>query len=126
MVAALGGPTDLLTGFSRHLPNAPVVYEVEADEPGAIVSMDTRALGQTAAELGGGRTYPTDVIDPAVGIDHCARIGEIVDRGSVLCRVHARTQADAAHASQSIRAAFTVDAQPVPHTPLVREVLRET
>ena len=125
MVAALGGPTDLLTGFSRHLPNAPVVYEVEADEPGAIASMDTRALGQTVASLGGGRTHATDVVDPAVGIDHCARIGDTVDRGSVLCRVHARSHADAEHASQNIRAAFTVDAQPVPHTPLVREVLRE-
>jgi len=126
MVAALGGPTDLLTGFSRHLPNAPVVYEVEADEPGAIASMDTRALGQTVASLGGGRTHATDVIDPAVGIDHCARIGDTVDRGSVLCRVHARTHADAEHASQRVRAAFAVGTQPVPHTPLVREVLRET
>ena len=95
MVAALGGPADLLTGFPRHLPNAPVVCEVGADELGTIVSMDTRALGQTLAELGGGRTHPTDVIDPAVGIDRCARIGDTVDRGSVLCRVHARTQADA-------------------------------
>jgi thymidine phosphorylase len=125
MVAALGGPTDLLSGFSRHLTNAPVVCEVAADESGAIVSMDTRALGQTVAELGGGRTHPTDAIDPAVGIDHCARIGDTVDRGSVLCRVHARTQADAEHASQRVRAAFAVGTQPVQHAPLVRDVLRE-
>ena len=125
MVAALGGPTDLLTGFPRYLPNAPVVCEVGADEPGTIVSMDTRALGQTLAELGGGRTHPTDVIDPAVGIDHCARIGDTVDRRSVLCRVHARTQADAEHASQRVRAAFAVGTPPVQHAPLVREVLRE-
>ena len=125
MVAALGGPADLLTGFSRHLPNAPVVYEVEVGEPGVIASIDARVLGQTVAELGGGRTHPTDTIDPAVGIDHCARIGDTVDRGSVLCRVHARTQADAEHASQRVRAAFAVGAQPVQHAPLVREVLRE-
>ena len=125
MVAALGGPADLLTGLSRHLPNAPVVREVAADESGAIVSMDTRALGQTVAELGGGRTHPTDAIDPAVGIDHCVRIGDTVDRGSVLCRVHARTQADAEHASQRVRAAFAVGTQPLQHAPLVREVLRE-
>ena len=125
MVAALGGPADLLTSLSRHLPTAPVVCAVDADEPGMIVSMDTRALGQTVVELGGGRTHPTDVIDPAVGIDHCARIGDTVDRGSVLCRVHARTQADAEHASQQVRAAFAVGTQPVQHAPLVREVLRE-
>ena len=125
MVAALGGPADLLTGFPRYLPNAPVVCEVGADEPGTIVSMDTRALGQTLAELGGGRTHPTDVIDPAVGIDHCARIGDTVDRGSVLCRIHARTQADAEHASQRVRAAFAVGMPPEQHVPLVREVLRE-
>lgn len=125
MVAALGGPADLLTSLSRHLPTAPVVCAVDADEPGMIVSMDTRALGQTVVELGGGRTHPTDVIDPAVGIDHCARIGDTVDRGSVLCRVHARTQADAEHASQRVRAAFAVGMQPVQHAPLVREVLRE-
>jgi thymidine phosphorylase len=125
MVAALGGPADLLTGFPRYLPNAPVVCEVGADEPGTIVSMDTRALGQTLAELGGGRTHPRDVIDPAVGIDHCARIGDTVDRGSVLCRVHARTQADVEHASQRVRAAFAVGMPPEQHVPLVREVLRE-
>ena len=82
-------------------------------------------LGQTVAELGGGRTRPKDAIDPVVGIDHCARIGDTVDRGSVLCRVHARTQADAAHASQRVRAAFAVGTQPLQHAPLVREVLRE-
>jgi thymidine phosphorylase len=125
MVAALGGPADLLTSFPRCLPTAPVVCAVDADEPGMIVSMDTRALGQTVVELGGGRTHPTDVIDPAVGIDHCARIGDTVDRGSVLCRVHARTQADAEHASQRVHAAFAVGTQPVQHAPLVREVLRE-
>ena len=125
MVAALGGPADLLTSFPRCLPTAPIVCAVDADEPGMIVSMDARALGQTVVELGGGRTHPTDVIDPAVGIDHCARIGDTVDRGSVLCRVHARTQADAEHASQRVRAAFAVGTQPVQHAPLVREVLRE-
>ena len=125
MVAALGGPADLLTSLSRHLPTAPIVCEVDANESGMIVSMDTRALGQTVIELGGGRTHPTDVIDPAVGIDHCARIGDTVERGSVLCRVHARTQADAEHASQRVRAAFAVGMQPVQHAPLVREVLRE-
>ena len=125
MVAALGGPTDLLTSFPRCLPTAPIVCAVDADEPGMIVSMDARALGQTVVELGGGRTHPTDVIDPAVGIDHCARIGDTVDRGSVLCRVHTRTQADAEHASQRVRAAFAVGTQPVQHAPLVREVLRE-
>ena len=125
MVAALGGPADMLTGFPRHLPNAPVVCEVGADELGTIVSIDTRALGQTVVELGGGRTHPTDVIDPSVGIDRCARIGDTVDRGSVLCRVHARTQADVEHASQRVRAAFAVGMPPEQHVPLVREVLRE-
>ena len=125
MVAALGGPADLLTSSPRRLPTAPIVCAVESDEPGMIVSMDTRALGQIVVELGGGRTHPTDVIDPAVGIDHCARIGDTVDRGSVLCRVHARTQADAEHASQRVHAAFAVGTQPVQHAPLVREVLRE-
>ena len=125
MVAALGGPADMLTGFPRHLPNAPVVCEVGADELGTIVSIDTRALGQTVVELGGGRPHPTDVIDPSVGIDRCARIGDTVDRGSVLCRVHARTQADVEHASQRVRAAFAVGMPPEQHVPLVREVLRE-
>ena len=125
MVAALGGPADLLTSSLRRLPTAPIVCAVESDEPGMIVSMDTRALGQIVAELGGGRTHPTDVIDPAVGIDHCARIGDTVDRGSVLCRVHTRTQADAEYARQRVRAAFAVGTPPEQHAPLVCEVLRE-
>jgi thymidine phosphorylase len=125
MVAALGGPADLLTSSLRRLPTAPIVCAVESDEPGMIVSMDTRALGQIVAELGGGRIHPTDVIDPAVGIDHCARIGDTVDRGSVLCWVHTRTQADAEYASQRVRAAFAVGTPPEQHVLLVLEVLRE-
>jgi len=64
-------------------------------------------------------------VDPDLRGGIVARIGDTVDRGSVLCRVHARTQADAEHASQRVRAAFGVGAQPVQHAPLVREVLRE-
>uniref|UniRef100_UPI0013F59790 thymidine phosphorylase n=1 Tax=Oharaeibacter diazotrophicus TaxID=1920512 RepID=UPI0013F59790 len=95
MVAALGGPSDLVEAPARHLAAAPVVRPVFADGAGTVAAVDTRSIGVAVVGLGGGRVLPTDAVDPAVGFDRLAGLGEHVDATRPLGLVHARTEAAA-------------------------------
>lgn len=72
------------------LPRAPAVDPWKATESGHLHFRDVRAIGLAAAELGGGRTKITDVIDPAVGLVWTKHAGDKVERGDVLCEIHHR------------------------------------
>ena len=68
MVAALGGPSDLLENPDTHLAEAPFLREVRIRDEGFVTAVDTRALGVAVVALGGGRTRVQDPVDPAVGL----------------------------------------------------------
>lgn len=113
MVAALGGPSDLVEAPARHLAAAPVVRPVFPDGAGDVAAVDTRAIGVAVVGLGGGRVLPTDAVDPAVGFDRLAGLGDRVDGTRLLGVVHARTEAAADAAAAALRAAYRLgEAQP--------------
>ena len=61
MVAALGGPTDILSGVDRILPKAAADARRAAPaRSGYVVAIDTRAVGLAVVELGGGRARASD------------------------------------------------------------------
>src|SRR5262249_47566102 len=68
MVAALGGPGDIVERPERRLPEAPAQHPVFPDRPGVITAVDARALGLAVVALGGGRRRAEDGIDPRVGL----------------------------------------------------------
>lgn len=114
MVAALGGPADLVERMDDHLPKAPVIRDVSwtgADAPVGRLAFDTRELGLAVIELGGGRTRPQDTIDHAVGLTDIAPRNW--DGASPLCRIHARDEETFERARRrilaSIRAGDTQD-----------------
>jgi thymidine phosphorylase len=117
MVAALGGPLDFLERFAEHLPAAPVVRDVAPLAEGVVAAIDTRAVGVAVIALGGGRTRPSDSIDPSVGFDALAPIGAAVGPDAPIGRVHARTEAGAEAAADALRAAYAVGAA----APLLRD-----
>ena len=45
MVAALGGPSDLLERPDDHLPAAPVTMAAHPERPGVVAGIDVRAVG---------------------------------------------------------------------------------
>jgi len=113
MIAALGGPTGLLRQARALLPKAPVVMDVPAPSAGFVSRIDTRALGLAVVELGGGRRKASDSVDPAVGLDTLAGIGDEVGPGRPLARAHARDAAGARAAAARIAAAYEIaDMQP--------------
>lgn len=112
MVAALGGPADLVEKADAHLPSAPVVRVVNAPVDGAVTAIDTRAIGVAVVALGGGRVRPEDRIDPAVGFTGLAGLGEIVDSDRPLGVVHARSESDADEGARRLVAAYTLGEGP--------------
>ena len=110
MVAALGGPADLVERPEVHLPAAPVITPVGPDRSGRVVAIDTRAVGLAVVALGGGRTRPQDPVDPLVGLTALAEVGaEVAPGGAPLAIVHARTGDAAAAAAEVLRSAYTIE-----------------
>ena len=105
MIAALGGPADIVEHADRILPVAPVTRTVMALHAGFAAHIDTRAVGLAVVQLGGGRSKPTDAVDPAVGFSDLAALG--ADLANVpLGIVHARTEAEAEAAADALRQAY--------------------
>jgi thymidine phosphorylase len=108
MIAALGGPSDLVAQPRAHLAEAPVRRAAKPERPGVVTGMDCRAVGLVVTELGGNRRREDDVIDPAVGLTDVAGVGEVVDHERPLAIVHARDEASAEAAERALRAAIVV------------------
>ena len=108
MVAALGGPTDLLERPQAHLAAAPVVVPVPAVGAGVLGTVDTRAIGLAVVQLGGGRRKPGDPIDWRVGLSGFAAPGQRLAAGEAIAWVHAADAASAARAVSQVLAACSV------------------
>ncbi len=117
MVAALGGPADVLR--QAGLPRAPVQRPVPAPREGHVAALDVRALGLAVVALGGGRRRDGDAVDPRVGLAQVRAPGDRLRAGEPLALVHAADERSAAAAVATVQAAFALaDAAP-PAAPLV-------
>jgi thymidine phosphorylase len=115
MVAALGGPRNVLAARFAGLPKARVVLPLPSPMDGVIAAADTREIGLAVVALGGGRRIASDVVDARVGLSHILPLGTCVRAGEPLMHVHASSR-DAAHAAmarlaQAIRIAPQAPAQ---------------
>jgi len=123
MVAALGGPGDLLERPDRHLARADTVLAVPAPRSGYVQACDCRALGLAVVGLGGGRKDPADRIDGTVGFSGFAQIGDALVAGQPLAFVHARGADAAGLAGEAVSAAFVIGDEPAAGRALVLEGL---
>jgi thymidine phosphorylase len=109
MVAALGGPRDVLR--QAQLPSAPVQLDLRSTHNGWVDAIDTRALGLAVVELGGGRRRPSDPIDPRVGLTRVLPVGSRVEMGQTLACIHADSADAAQVAARRLLLAFKVSEQ---------------
>ncbi|QIK40342.1 thymidine phosphorylase [Pontivivens nitratireducens] len=114
MVTELGGPADFMDRYEDHLPRANVVREVIAERPGFVAKINTRGVGLTVVELGGGRVRAADPIDYSVGLDMLAGRGLRVDDEQPIARIHASDEAAADRAEARLRAAYRISDE-APH-----------
>jgi thymidine phosphorylase len=108
MVSALGGPDDFLEHPQRYLAHAPVIRRCTAERPGHVLGMNAREIGIAVVGLGGGRAHVDDAIDPSVGLSAMIEVGAEVRIGSLLCVVHAASEAAADEAIGRVRRAVLI------------------
>ena len=94
MVAALGGPSNILSNYNNILPNAKYTEEILSNHEGYIESISTRELGIILIELGGGRKKITDKINYSVGFSDVIGIGKKVEKKCPLLKIHADSKDD--------------------------------
>jgi thymidine phosphorylase len=119
MVSALGGPDDFLDHPGRYLAQAPVIKRCTAERPGHVVGMNAREIGIAVVGLGGGRTHADDAIDPSVGLSGMVDVGTELRSGSLLCLVHAASEAEADEAIARVRRAVRIGSPPPAAKPVV-------
>ncbi|HSM30828.1 MAG TPA: thymidine phosphorylase [Woeseiaceae bacterium] len=121
MTAALGGPSDIVESYERHLPQAPVVRPVHAE--GIVSAVDTLAVGNAIIELGGGRHNVGEQLDLSVGFTDIAAIGTRLDRERPLAVIHAAREADADAAERDLLAACSLSEDAPETRPVIYEIL---
>lgn len=87
IVQEQGGNTDYLHHPETY-PRASVVEDVMAETSGYISAMDSYEIGMTAVELGAGRIKKEDTIDPTAGIEFLRKVGDRVEKGETIARIH--------------------------------------
>ncbi len=91
---------------------APVVREMVSPEDGFVSEIDARMVGEVVRDLGGGRLAKGAKVDPEVGIDRMPAVAEPVQRGQVIARIHAGSEAAAADAMERLGPAFRFSGSP--------------
>ncbi|AVX05625.1 pyrimidine-nucleoside phosphorylase [Maritalea myrionectae] len=112
MITGLGGPSDFMQNCAAHLPKADIIRDVFADQAGFVTEIDAKQVGMGVVVLGGGRKAPGDMLDYAVGFDRLAPIGEKIEKGAPIARLHANDTALADEATARLKAAYTIGNAP--------------
>jgi thymidine phosphorylase len=105
MVAAQGGPVDLLQRPDEYLPAAALIRPVPAVHSGYVQSVDVKAIGLAVVRLGGGRMRAEDPVDHSVGISHLCQPGARLEADTPIAILHARTEKQWSSAAEEIRQA---------------------
>jgi pyrimidine-nucleoside phosphorylase len=111
-----GGDVRVLEN-SRLLPQAAQRIDVRANATGTVRRLDALSIGRAANALGAGRTKKDDAIDPAVGVEIVAKIGEHVEKASPLAVLHVNDVARLADARRLIESAYEIDPSGAPCAP---------
>ena len=119
MVSELGGPNNILENTDSHFESASVVKPVLAHQSGFISQINTRAVGLTVVELGGGRKKASDSIDHSVGLSNVLGLGTKVDVGQPLAIVHAQNEDQANIAIQQIQNLFILSEIKAKSSPVI-------
>ncbi|TCL10239.1 thymidine phosphorylase [Shimia isoporae] len=121
MVSAQGGPVRFVEEWRRFLPEASVIRPVKAKRAGYVSAIDGEALGLAVVGLGGGRQVESDVIDPSVGFSEVVRLGDRVEIGDNLLRLHAAREDKAEEVTAAVLSAIVISDEMPDIPPLIHE-----
>ncbi len=109
-------------GAERHLilPVAPTVLTVTGTESGWVGDIHPVQISQLVLDLGGGRKTKTDQIDHRVGVELLVSVGDQVESGQPLLRIHAASESAAEEMVGRAMGAITISPSPVPARAVIR------
>jgi len=117
LVQAQGGDLSYVEDPTR-LPAAPVIRDIDAPVSGYLSKIHAREVGMAAMHLGAGRARKGDLIDHAVGVIAPRKVGDLVERGQTIFRVHARSEATLEEAAARLLRACEIVEEPPERLPL--------
>ncbi|PSQ95564.1 MAG: thymidine phosphorylase [Bacteroidetes bacterium SW_9_63_38] len=114
LVAAQGGDPQVIDDPSGRPDSAPVTTIRASEETsGIVVDLDALVLGHAAVDLGAGRRTKEDDVDPVAGFSALKTVGDPVEPGAPLARVHTSDPSTIEGVRAAVREAYTV-AEEVP------------
>ena len=120
MVRAQGGDPRVVSEPDR-LPSAEHRLVIKAEKHGVVQALDSLELGLVGVSLGAGRTKTDDVVDPRVGIELAATVGERVEAGQPLAYLHVNERKGHTLHVARVRDAFVLGPKPATRLPMVIE-----
>ena len=110
------GTPDVLEDPSL-LPQAARKVEARASGAGTIQHLNALAIGRAANRLGAGRMTTEDKIDPAVGVELLAKVGDRVEKGETIALLHVNDETHLDKAVQRVEKAYEIDPSGKRHEP---------
>jgi pyrimidine-nucleoside phosphorylase len=107
MVEAQGGDSTKLEMIHQYHA-APIVQEFPAARSGTLAWLDAGAIGRATVLLGGGRAKASDTVDFQVGFSDLRKVGDAVEKGAPLFRIHARDEKSLEVAAELLRTAVEI------------------
>ncbi|HIP99524.1 TPA: thymidine phosphorylase [Candidatus Bipolaricaulota bacterium] len=123
LVAAQGGDLQAIEDPSL-LPRAREVEELLSPAAGYVARLAARKVGLAAGLLGAGREVKGQPVDPAAGVELLAKVGDRVEKGQPLARLHVGRPDRLQEAKRLIGEAYTIGEKPTQPGPLVLECVR--
>lgn len=111
MVEAQGGDPRVAENPNL-LPQAPIVKEIVASQAGYVAQVHPRQVALACLQLGAGRQKKEDAIDHAVGVEVLKCVGDPLQAGEPLFRIHARTEAQLQQAQTTLEEAIGISDSP--------------
>jgi len=122
MVIAQGGDTRVVDDPSR-FPQAKIIKEVASTRSGFVTDVDALGVALAALQLGAGRARAEDPVDPAVGIDRLAKVGDPLKVGTPLYRIHANSELALREATEMLGRAIEIGDSRRPPAKLIDEII---
>jgi pyrimidine-nucleoside phosphorylase len=108
-IAAQGGDWDKFVQQSEDAASKYQRIPVTAPQAGKVTRLDALAIGQLACDLGAGRNSKDDEIDPWVGIEMLAKVGDEVTNGGELAILTVKPSADVTNISERYLSASAIE-----------------
>ena len=118
LVAAQGGRLEAIDDPSL-LPQARQVEQILAPEAGYVTRLAARKVGVACGLLGAGREVKGQAVDPAAGVELLVKVGDRVEKGQPLARLHVGRPDRLREAKQLLAEAYEIGGTPPQPAPLI-------